>query len=89
MLTWTSEPPTKEGWYFYQAINGNHPIRMGYVGIRIYPQINAPVLTLYGCHNIYGQAIRDDWSVPLQDVRAEHRWAGPIPEPEEAYGRFH
>lgn len=86
MLSWTSEPPQKPGWYFYQAAIGQHPIRMGYVDWVIYPQILKPVLTLFGCHNLYGQAVRNDWSVAIQDISAVHRWAGPIEEPSHEMG---
>lgn len=82
-MRWMTEPPKVPGWYFYQCTEGDHPIRVGYVDFQIYPHIPMAVWTLFGCHNLHGQAIRDDWSVPIQDIRSEHRWAGPINEPEE------
>ena len=76
VMKWTSEPPTQEGWYFFQQTNGNYPIRIGYVkniGSDDNPNFivgQTPLRTEIG-------------GMFLSTICYPHRWAGPIPEPVE------
>lgn len=74
-MKWTSEPPRKTGWYFYQRIDfPGYPIRVGVVK------------TVY--YNDKGYlAVCENWETNngfcIADITCKHRWAGPIPEPVE------
>ena len=76
-MQWTSKPPTKPGWYFYQRTDGDFPIRVGYV-FRARLPVFGMCVSLY-----YPKAEEDVIGTYLQDLTTPHRWAGPIPEPVE------
>lgn len=78
-MTWTSEPPTKEGWYFYKCDDG-FPERVGYVALATYVDRNMKkTRELYTLYAHPGKLVGEI----IADLTAPHLWAGPIPEPEK------
>lgn len=69
-MKWTSETPTKEGWYWYRWLNGNVRmvrLRKGWIG---------HLWALLDYADLYG-------TEPSCVDFANGLWSGPIPEPEE------
>ena len=75
-VKWKIKSPRVPGWYFYQRTNGNYPVRCGYVKYIKYRLDEEPYLTI--CHTPI-----DDVGFMIAALTTPHRWAGPIPEPEE------
>lgn len=85
-MTWTSEPPTKPGWYFYQRIEDDgkvFPVRCGYVDKQYYPYVQREEMTLNECdtRKCKNYEPRHACSLAICDMDTPFRWAGPIEEP--------
>lgn len=76
---WTSEPPTKPGWYFTRRNSPGYPIRVMYVkqeekvDYRVKPPEVKMLWTMAG--------IKGEDGYNIVDLHQDDRqWAGPIPE---------
>ncbi len=67
-LTWTTEPPTVEGWYWCRLSRLNM----------------SRCVEVYGARDqlMFGSK-RDDYTPQTPVTREGFEWAGPIPEPKE------
>ena len=72
-MTWTSEPPTKSGWYWIR-LNG---IEAHIVRINEYAEQGKKYLTI--------SAVGENYAIPIErlTIKFKYEWAGPIPEPTE------
>lgn len=68
VLTWTTEPPTVEGWYWCRLSRLNM----------------SRCVEVYGARDqlMFGSK-RDDYTPQTPVTREGFEWAGPIPEPKE------
>lgn len=82
-MKWTNEPPTEPGWYFYQRIDGDYPIRVGFVAHKTYTARWS--MDLFETLTLFKHPY-EEFGTIIAEITVPMRWAGPIPEPEEEDG---
>lgn len=86
-MKWTTAQPTKTGWYYLQRMpegEREFPIRVQYVGEQYFPFVDKTLLSLFEFHPDYLDAKdRPPYGFPLCELVSQHRFAGPLEEPEE------
>lgn len=72
-MTWTSEPPTKPGWYWIR-INGNEADIV---------RINKR--TVHGKKHLTISSVGENYALPIEwlTIKFKYEWAGSIEEPED------
>ena len=69
-MKWTSEKPTKPGWYWYMEFGRSYVLRLYEVQL---PELATPSKPLYAASGYFGGAVDD----------MHGQWAGPLEEPQE------
>ncbi len=91
-MEWTTERPTKNGWYFYQTVNAagdEGPIRVGYICYLWF--LLTPFTAVLQKHDKalenkpFSSGVAYELVANMEDdakeANAVLRWAGPIDEP--------